>query len=61
VRRKLRQAQGRFHEGLLLAFSSLNLHASLSRAIGDLGFEKPTPIQVEAIPAGLAGRDVLAA
>jgi ATP-dependent RNA helicase RhlE len=43
-----------------LAFSSLNLHASLSRAIGDLGFEKPTPIQAEAIPAGLAGRDVLA-
>jgi ATP-dependent RNA helicase RhlE len=43
-----------------LSFSSLNLHASLSRAIGDLGFEKPTPIQAEAIPAGLAGRDVLA-
>jgi ATP-dependent RNA helicase RhlE len=43
-----------------LSFSSLNLHASLSRAIGELGFDKPTPIQVEAIPAGLAGRDVLA-
>jgi len=43
-----------------LSFSSLNLHASLTRAIGDLGFEKPTPIQAEAIPAGLAGRDVLA-
>jgi ATP-dependent RNA helicase RhlE len=43
-----------------LSFSSLNLHASLSRAISDLGFEKPTPIQAEAIPAGLAGRDVLA-
>ena len=43
-----------------MSFSSLNLHASLTRAIGDLGFEKPTPIQAEAIPAGLAGRDVLA-
>jgi ATP-dependent RNA helicase RhlE len=43
-----------------LSFSSLNLHASLSRATSDLGFEKPTPIQAEAIPAGLAGRDVLA-
>jgi len=43
-----------------LSFSSLNLHASLSRAVGDLGFEKPTPIQAEAIPAGLTGRDVLA-
>jgi ATP-dependent RNA helicase RhlE len=38
----------------------LNLHASLSRATSELGFEKPTPIQAEAIPAGLAGRDVLA-
>ena len=43
-----------------MSFSSLNLHASLSRAIDDLGFDKPTPIQAEAIPAGLAGRDVLA-
>jgi ATP-dependent RNA helicase RhlE len=43
-----------------LSFSSLNLHANLTRAIGDLGFDKPTPIQAEAIPAGLAGRDVLA-
>ena len=43
-----------------MSFSSLNLHASLSRALGDLGFDKPTPIQAEAIPAGLAGRDVLA-
>ena len=43
-----------------MSFSSLNLHASLSRAIDDLGFDKPTPIQAEAIPAGLTGRDVLA-
>jgi ATP-dependent RNA helicase RhlE len=43
-----------------LSFSALNLHASLSRALDDLGFEKPTPIQAEAIPAALAGRDVLA-
>jgi len=43
-----------------LSFSTLNLHASLSRALSDLGFEKPTAVQAEAIPAGLAGRDVLA-
>jgi ATP-dependent RNA helicase RhlE len=43
-----------------LSFSALNLHANLSRALTDLGFEKPTPIQAEAIPAALAGRDVLA-
>jgi ATP-dependent RNA helicase RhlE len=43
-----------------LSFSALHLHASLSRAIGELGFEKPTPIQAESIPAALTGRDVLA-
>jgi ATP-dependent RNA helicase RhlE len=43
-----------------LSFSALNLNANLSRALTDLGFEKPTPIQAEAIPAARAGRDVLA-
>ena len=43
-----------------MAFSALNLHPGLSRALGELGFERPTPIQAEAIPAALAGRDVLA-
>ncbi len=43
-----------------MSFSALNLHPSFSRALSDLGFEKPTPIQAEAIPAALAGRDVLA-
>jgi len=31
----------------------------LLRAVGDLGFTEPTPIQAAAIPAALAGRDVL--
>ncbi len=39
-----------------MAFSSLNLHPSLLRAIKELGFVRPTGIQGEAIPAG-AGRD----
>jgi ATP-dependent RNA helicase RhlE len=43
-----------------LSFSALNLHASLSRAIGELGFETPTPIQAQAIPLALAGSDLLA-
>jgi ATP-dependent RNA helicase RhlE len=43
-----------------LSFSALNLHPNLSRALAELGFERPTPIQAEAIPAALAGRDVLA-
>ena len=40
-------------------FSTLGLDAALVRAAGELGFSQPTPIQIEAIPAALAGRDVL--
>ena len=43
-----------------MPFNSLELHPSLHRGIRDLGFVRPTPIQVEAVPHGLAGRDVLA-
>jgi len=41
-------------------FNNLELHPSLQRGISDLGFVRPTPIQLEAIPPGLAGSDVLA-
>jgi ATP-dependent RNA helicase RhlE len=41
-------------------FTSLNLHPSLLRGIRDLEYVRPTPIQTEAIPPGLAGRDLLA-
>ena len=43
-----------------MPFNSLKLHTSLLRAIKELGFARPTPIQAEAIPPGLSGRDVLA-
>ncbi|MCY3020246.1 MAG: DEAD/DEAH box helicase [Planctomycetota bacterium] len=43
-----------------MPFSSFGLHANLLRGVKDLGFAQPTPIQKDAIPAGLAGRDVLA-
>ena len=43
-----------------MPFAALGLHPSLLRAIKELGFTRPTPIQTEAIPPGLAGRDVLA-
>ncbi len=43
-----------------MPFSNLGLHPNLIRGIGDLGFVRPTPIQSEAIPPGLAGRDLLA-
>jgi ATP-dependent RNA helicase RhlE len=41
-------------------FSSLKLHPSLLKAIKELGFTRPTPIQTDAIPPALDGRDILA-
>jgi len=41
-------------------FTSLKLHPSLLRGIKELGFARPTPIQTDAVPPALAGRDVLA-
>ena len=43
-----------------MSFSALKLHASLERGLKELGFRQPTPIQSDAMPAALAGRDVLA-
>ncbi|WP_234800749.1 DEAD/DEAH box helicase [Luteitalea pratensis] len=43
-----------------MPFSHLGLHPSLTRALKDLGFTRPTPIQSDAIGPALAGRDVLA-
>ncbi len=40
-------------------FPSLGLNARLLGVLESDGFTKPTPIQVAAIPPGLAGRDVL--
>ncbi len=40
-------------------FDELNLHPDLLRGIRDLGFIRPTPIQAQAIPPILAGRDVI--
>ena len=43
-----------------MAFGSLKLHPNLLAGIKDLGFTRPTPIQSDAIPPALEGRDVLA-
>ena len=40
-------------------FDTLGLRPELLKAISDLGYEEPTPIQREAIPPLLAGRDLL--
>ena len=43
-----------------MPFAHLKLHPSLLKGIKELGFARPTPIQADAIPPALAGRDVLA-
>ncbi len=40
-------------------FARLGLHAALLRAVRSGGYEMPTPIQAQAIPPALQGRDVL--
>ncbi len=41
-------------------FASLNLAPEILRAIEDQGYTKPTPIQAQAIPLVLEGRDLMA-
>src|SRR4051812_25756379 len=40
-------------------FESLKLRRELLEAISELGYEEPTPIQLQAIPAMMSGQDVL--
>src|SRR5215469_18706900 len=44
---------------IISSFDQLGLHPSLLRALRDLKFTEPTPIQAQAIPVALQGRDVL--
>src|SRR4051794_8169373 len=43
-----------------MPFTALKLHPTLLEGLKDLGFRRPTPIQIAAIPPALEGRDVLA-
>ncbi|MDM7948093.1 DEAD/DEAH box helicase [Hydrogenophaga sp.] len=42
-----------------MTFDDLNLAPAIVQAVREHGYETPTPIQIEAIPAVLAGRDLL--
>lgn len=44
---------------MITDFSMFDLHPLVLQAVTELGYEVPTPIQERAIPALLAGRDVL--
>ncbi len=41
-------------------FEDLKINKSLRKAIGDIGFEKPTPVQEKAFPVIMSGKDVIA-
>ena len=43
-----------------MPFSSFGLHPLLLRGVRELGFSRPTPIQLQAIPPVMEGRDLLA-
>jgi len=44
-----------------MTFDELGLSAPLLRAVQEKGYTEPSPVQVEAIPAVLSGRDLMAA
>jgi ATP-dependent RNA helicase RhlE len=44
-----------------MSFSSLGLSEPLLKAVAEQGYDTPSPIQAEAIPAVLEGKDVMAA
>src|SRR5215469_14925117 len=54
------QADARARQRFLMSFAALGLVPELSRAVAENGYSAPTPIQSQAIPAILDGRDVLA-
>ena len=43
-----------------MSFADLQLASPILKAIAECGYEEPTPIQAEAIPPALAGRDLIA-
>ena len=43
-----------------MSFTSFGLHPDLLRGVQAMGFSAPTPIQTQAIPPALEGRDLLA-
>jgi len=44
-----------------MSFASLGLHPEILKAIDDKGYDTPSPIQQQAIPAVIEGKDVMAA
>lgn len=44
----------------MTAFTEFNLHPTILRALDEIGFAKPTPVQAAAIPVAMTGADLVA-
>jgi superfamily II DNA/RNA helicase len=42
-----------------MTFETLGLHSSILKALTEAGYTKPTPVQEQAVPAALEGRDLM--
>jgi superfamily II DNA/RNA helicase len=42
-----------------LSFSSLNLHEAVQRALAAAGYTDPTPVQAQAVPVAMEGKDLI--
>src|SRR5687768_8063490 len=45
----------------VIEFSDFGLDPTILRAVTELGYHEPTPIQAQAIPVVMSGRDVMGA
>ena len=43
-----------------LTFAALKLHDALLAALNEAGYTEPTPVQAQAIPIALEGKDLMA-
>ena len=43
----------------MIRFEEMELNSKILRAIGDMGFEEPSPIQAQAIPIQREGLDMI--
>ncbi len=48
-----------FFERRNMTFESIGLHPLVLKALNDAGYTEPTPVQQQALPAAMAGRDLL--
>jgi ATP-dependent helicase YprA (DUF1998 family) len=57
--RALVSHRAKFLRKYSMSFEALGLHANIIRALTDSGYTKPTPVQEQAVPAAINGRDLM--